>query len=370
MGKESGLFSQTRIGALTLANRFVRSATWEALCDAKGMVTDELVALYVRLARGEVGLIMTGHCFVAPEGQAGPGQMACHDREHFQGLAAMVEAVHAAGGRIMLQLAHAGCMASPALTGRPPLGPSSLADKGCLAMEGEDLERTVSAFARAAGRARAAGFDGVQIHAAHGYLLSQFLSGYFNQRNDAYGGVLQNRARLPMEVYRAVRAETGPDYPVWAKLNCEDFLENGLTLEEMLTVSSTLRAAGLDGVEMSGGTGLSGSRIPVRQAENFQGPFYLEQAARFQETVDCPLMLVGGIRSLEQARDIVGSGLADLVAMSRPLLAEPDLVAKWRKGKSVETRCASDNLCLKGGHAGEGVYCRVTDAGLDLVREA
>jgi 2,4-dienoyl-CoA reductase-like NADH-dependent reductase (Old Yellow Enzyme family) len=263
----SVMFEPVKIGALELPNRFVRSATWEGLATDDGAATERLTGLMAELARGGVGLIISGHAFVVPQGQAGPRQLGCYDDALTSGLAEMAGAVHAAGGRIALQLAHAGLQAPAKLTGGPPVGPSS--DPPPAGSPGRELTPAeiadlAAAFGRAASRAREAGFDAVQIHAAHAYLLSQFLSPAFNHRSDDYGGPIENRARALLEVYGQVRRAVGADFPVMIKINSSDFLEGGLTPEDSIKAVQLLVEAGLDAVELSGGTGASGRFIPVR----------------------------------------------------------------------------------------------------------
>ncbi|MBW2619176.1 MAG: NADH:flavin oxidoreductase, partial [Deltaproteobacteria bacterium] len=216
----SKLFEATSIKSLTLANRFIRSATYSGLASEDGFVTPELTLVMVGLAKGQVGLIITGHAYVRPEGQAGPRQLGIYDDALVPGLTEMVEAVHGAGGKIVVQLAHAGLAAPSKLTGQEALGPS--AAKGYYPSEPRKLTETqidelVEAFGQAAGRAKAAGFDGVQVHAAHGYLLSQFLSPAFNQRTDAFGGSVEKRAAFPARVVRAVRQAVGQERPILVK---------------------------------------------------------------------------------------------------------------------------------------------------------
>jgi 2,4-dienoyl-CoA reductase-like NADH-dependent reductase (Old Yellow Enzyme family) len=191
------LFEHTTIGNMSLSNRFVRSATWEGLADKNGSVTSRLIEMMVKLVRGEVGLIISSYAFVSPGGQSSPGQLAVYDDRFLPGLGDMAHAVHSAGGKMALQLVHGGCSSNSALSGLEPVGPSVLSN--CREASREDIAAIISAFARAAGRAKQAGFDAVQIHAAHGFLLSQFLSPAFNKRKDQYGGQLENRARLVLE---------------------------------------------------------------------------------------------------------------------------------------------------------------------------
>ena len=252
----SHLFEPARIGSMTLRNRFVRSATWEAMATPEGTVTPRLVDTIAALARGGVGLIISSHAYVSPEGQAGPGQIGAYKDELSPGLKQMAAAARDHGAKILLQLAHAGYFAAQALTGRPPPAVSAavrLDDIPRRELTTGDIQAVVRAFAAAAARAKTAGFDGVQIHSAHGYLLNQFLSPLFNRRSDEYGGALQNRVRVHLETLRAVRAAVGEDYPVLIKLNGRDFIEGGLEPEDAVAAAVLMEAAGLDAVELSSG---------------------------------------------------------------------------------------------------------------------
>ncbi len=359
------LFETTTIKSMSLTNRFVRSATWEGMAKEDGSCPRKLTDLMVRLAKGGVGLIITSHAYVSREGQARHWQLGIYSDELVSGLAAIADAVHKAGGKIAVQLAHAGCHADPNLTGQMPLGPSSMNGEGvpnCLEMTGNDFQMVAKAFGKAAVRAQAAGFDGVQIHAAHGYLLSQFLSPFYNRRNDQYGGSVENRARLLLEVAHNIRDKVGDRFPVMVKMNSEDFVTGGLTVEEMLGVASILESAGIDAIELSGGTRYSGDYMwarPGRLNTEKMEVYYLEAARKFKERVSVPLMLVGGIRSYAVAERIVKEGIADYVSLSRPLIREPDLVNRWRSGDTGKARCLSDNLCYEPAIAGEGLYCVV-----------
>ena len=229
-------------------------------------------------------------------------------------------------------------------------------------MTSEDIDAVTQAFAAAAVRARTAGFDAVQIHAAHGYLLSQFLSPFFNKRNDEYGGSIENRARLAVEVLKAVRSAVGADFPLLIKLNAEDFLPGGLTLEDMIRTAVMLEGDGIDAIELSGGTFLSGKHGPSRQGKPGPGEpeAYYEAAARlYKEKVRVPLVLVGGIRTFETAERLVTEGVCDYVALCRPLIREPGLVNRWKSGDTGPAACVSDNGCFQPGFQGKGVYCVV-----------
>jgi 2,4-dienoyl-CoA reductase-like NADH-dependent reductase (Old Yellow Enzyme family) len=358
------LFEGTSINGMSLANRFVRSATWEGLADEDGAVTPRLIEMMVELARGEVGLIISSYAFVSPEGQSSPRQLAAYNGSFLPGLRDMVREVHAIGSKIALQLVHAGCQANADLSGLEPLGPSKVEKDGrpiCRMASKEDVKSIISAFTQAADLAKQAGFDAVQIHAAHGFLLSQFLSPAFNKRTDEYGGELANRARLLLEIVRSMRETVGPRYPILIKINSEDFLEDGLSRTEAVEVSGWLEQASIDAIEFSGGTALSPEKFsPVRSGKlktPEQEVYYREAARLYKQKVTIPLILVGGIRSYGVAEELVREKTADYISMSRPLICEPGLVKRWREGDRRPAECVSDNACFAPAMDGRGLYC-------------
>jgi 2,4-dienoyl-CoA reductase-like NADH-dependent reductase (Old Yellow Enzyme family) len=356
------LFETTRINEMVLANRFVFSATWLGLADEEGHSTTRQADYLAERARRGVGLIITGHAYVAPEGKAGARQTAACDDRFLPGLKEMADTVHLAQGKVVLQLSHAGCYAPPGITGLDVVGPSANDAAGfpnCRELTIDEIERVVTAFGQSAARAKIAGFDGVQIHAAHGYLLSQFLSPYFNRRTDGYGGSIENRARIVLETLHAIRSAVGADYPVLIKINAEDFVQGGLTVEEMLRVAFLLEQAGIDAIEMSGGTIASGALIPIRPGllERENEGYYRDAALRFKESIGVPLMLVGGFRSFEVCEEVVGKGRADYVSLSRPLICEPNLVERWESGDTAKSACISCNGCIKAGFKEGSVRC-------------
>jgi 2,4-dienoyl-CoA reductase-like NADH-dependent reductase (Old Yellow Enzyme family) len=330
-----------------------------------GSATERLIEVSAQLALGGVGLIISGHTYVSREGQAGNGQLGVYSDDLVKGLAAMTERIHGLGGTIALQLAHAGSRAASRLSGLEPMGPSVfVSDSKSIGREmtRKDIEAVTQAFAAAAIRARTAGLDAVQIHAAHGYLLSQFLSPFFNKRNDEYGGSIENRAQLAVEVVKAVRKAVGADFPLLIKMNSEDFLPGGLTVEDMVRAAAMVEEAGIDAIEMSGGTFLSGKYLPSRLGKPASGEpeAYYEAAARlYKEKVRVPLILVGGIRTSETAERLVTEGVCDYVALCRPLIREPGLVNRWKSGDTGPAACVSDNGCFEPGFQGKGVYCVV-----------
>jgi 2,4-dienoyl-CoA reductase-like NADH-dependent reductase (Old Yellow Enzyme family) len=278
------------------------------------------------------------------------------------GLEAMAKAVHENGGKIVMQLAHAGFFANAKLTGQTPLAPSNVegfAKSPRKEMTVEDIRDVVESYGAAAKRAQNAGFDGVQIHAAHGYLLSQFLSPAFNRRNDAYGGDIRHRAGAVVEVLQQIRQAVGREYPVLVKMNCRDFIENGLVVEDSLEVGAMLESEGIDAIELSGGVlvggKLSPSRVGIKSEE--KEAYFQDDAGAFKEKVSVPLILVGGNRSFQVAERLINEGITDYISMSRPLIREPDLINRWRAGDLSKAACVSDNMCFRPGQKGEGIYC-------------
>jgi 2,4-dienoyl-CoA reductase-like NADH-dependent reductase (Old Yellow Enzyme family) len=364
------LFSPAAIWSMPLRNRTVRSATWEGLAADNGAATPALIDLMTRLAGNEIGLIISGHAYVSREGQAGPWQLGIHDDSILGSLTAMADAVHTQGGHIALQIAHAGCYSAQPLSGLEAMGPSAMDGSRspvCRAMTEEDIRYVTEAFANGARRARTAGFDAVQIHAAHGYLLSEFLSPYFNRRTDSYGGSLENRARLVLEVYQAVRAAVGSNYPILIKLNSEDFVEGGVTIEAMLAVADMLQTAGIDAVELSGGTlyasGDMSSLRPGRLDTPDQEAYYRKAARRFKQRLSVPLILVGGILSFEVVEALLTDGTADFVALCRSLIREPDLIRRWHQGDRGKARCLLCNGCFGPIMQGQGPRCILEQPG-------
>jgi 2,4-dienoyl-CoA reductase-like NADH-dependent reductase (Old Yellow Enzyme family) len=357
------VFEETNIRSLRLRNRFVRSATWLGMADDDGSATPRLIETTAESARHGVGLVISGYAYVRRDGQSAPAQLGAHSDDMIDGLRKVADAVHEVGGSIILQLMHGGLFSMPGPSNLPAISPSVLStpegDVG-REMSDEEIPALTRSFAEAAVRGKEAGFDGVQIHAAHGFLLSQFLSPFFNHREDEYGGSVVNRARMPVEVIAGVRAAVGSGYPILAKINANDFLEGGFDEEQMVMVSSLLEEASVDAVELSGGTFFA---YLIKQWEGFFSPlfkdgvYYKEGAKLFKEKVGVPLMLVGGIRTLEESEELVREGITDYVSLCRPLIRQPDLIQRWESGDSAPSECISDNACFDPGLVGQGVHC-------------
>lgn len=359
---KSPLFESSTINGMNLANRFVRSATWEGMATEDGRVTPRLIDTMVELAIGGVGLIISGHAYVTQSGQASPWQLGLYDDSLIDGLRSMTDAVHAADGRIVAQLAHAGHFALEKAIGTPPVVASNfeeLAQTPRTELSMADIQRLKNSYIAAARRAQIAGFDGIQLHSAHGYLLSQFLSPWFNRRSDEYGGSLKNRARIHVETIRAIRQAVGQDFPMLVKMNSEDFADGGLTVTESIDAARLMVAAGLDAVELSGGLLTGGKLSPSRPNINKtdKEAYFSDSAQAFKKALDVPLILVGGIRSLDVAQRLLDAGAADYFSMSRPLIREPGLIKRWQRGDRSRARCLSDNLCFRPGMTGKGIYC-------------
>ena len=360
----SELFEATSINGMIIKNRFVRSATWEGMSENDGMCTGRLIDLMDKLAEGEVGLIITGHAYVQKKGKASPWQTGVYDDRLIPGLCEMTDAVHKRDGKIVLQIAHAGMYANTGIKGDIPFAPSLVSGfrkSATQEMTLQDIQDVVEAFGLAAKRAKRAGFDGVQIHAAHGYLLSQFLSPAFNKRQDQYGGSLENRAAVLIEVLKSIRNRVGESYPVLIKMNTRDFLEGGLELDDSIKVAAMMEKAGINAVELSGGTIASGKNGPVRTGivSGKNEAYFKDAASAFKEKIDLPIMLVGGIRSFSLARQLVNDNVADYISMSRPFIREPDLIKRWKTGDHNQAACISDNKCFIPARNGKGIYCVV-----------
>jgi 2,4-dienoyl-CoA reductase-like NADH-dependent reductase (Old Yellow Enzyme family) len=331
-----------------------------------GEMTDPLVDLYARLAAGGIGAIITGHLYVEPRGKYARGQVGIHSDDVLPGLRGLVERVRGHGAVIFAQLAHAGSQSR--VPGLIPLAPSPvpnpLTGQTVAGGSGEEIEQAVEAFAVAAKRAVAAGFDGVHIHAANGYLISEFGSPLTNGRDDRWGGDATRRGEFARTVVEAVRGSVPQGFPVTMKIGMVDAVEGGLGLEETLPRARQLVAAGLDAIEVSCGlmdapTDSANTYVavgPRRAARDLllhrvigapRPEAYFRPLARaLKGEVDTKVILVGGLRSTSMMRDAIASGDADFVAMARPLIREPDLSAQIQAGREGLVDCTSCNLCL------------------------
>lgn len=357
------LFDQTTINGMIMRNRLVRSATWEGMCEADGRPTEKLAHWYRDLARGGVGLIITGYSFVRPDGKQLPGKMGIHTDDFAREMKALTKAVHDQQGKICIQLVHAGGQTDAATAHCQPLAPSAVQVEQFpelpQEMSKKDIAEIVVAFADAARRAKTFGFDAIQLHGAHGYLINQFLSPLTNKRTDEYGGSIEKRCQFLLEVYHAVRETVGEDFPVLIKLNGSDFVEGGLSIEDAVYAATMLDNAGIDAIEVSGGTSASGDKTPVRIKieKPEQEAYNLSLAKQIKKATNCPVMVVGGFRSYEVAEKSVKDEGIDYISMARPFIREPDLAQRWSQGDPSPAKCISCNGCFQPGLKEGGIYC-------------
>lgn len=346
------LSDQTSIAGLHLKNRLVRSATRDGLADDRGHVTAALLERYIELARGGVGTIITGHAYVTEKEQSWrPGQMGIYNDSFIVDYQPLTAAVHAYDCRIILQLSCLGAQTFADVGGKLIWGPSPVADLATGIVPREmtraDIGFLQTAFAAAALRARAAGFDGVQIHAAHGYLHNKFLNPYYNRRTDEYGGCVDSRVRMLSETYAAMRNAVGDEYPLLVKVNCDDFQAGGMPFEECRQICRQLDAAGIDAIEISGGSLSSPHNFgPIRTNVSEHPSYFLRYAADIAERVAAPVLLVGGNRDFSSLTRVLNRTEIQLISLCRPLICQPDLVSRWLSGEDIKPMCTSCNQCL------------------------
>lgn len=318
----------------TLKNRIAKSAMSDSLGDGAGNPTEDQIRLYERWAKGGLALSVIGEVQGSPHFAEKPGNLILNshsDRDRFERLA---KAGASDNAQIWPQLGHAGAMADAPIS--TPKGPSALDLPGltCGALSLDEIHALPAEFARTADFAKQLGFGGVELHAAHGFLLSQFLSPLFNRREDSYGGPLQNRMRLLLEVISAVRKAVGSEFPVGIKLNATDQLEGGFAEDESLEVIAALDETGTDLIDISGGTYFPGAASSSDRAGS--GPYFLEFAARARAMTDIPLMVTGGFKTLAQAESAIADGTADIVGLARALVIDPELPSCWLSGMRGE----------------------------------
>ena len=333
----------------TLPNRIAKSALSETLGSASLRVTPQLPVLYRRWARGGAGLLMTGNVMIDRRHIGEPNNVVLEDDRDMELLREWAAAGQSAGGQIWMQLNHPGKQA-PIVINSAPIAPSALPLKAGLKpyfampreMTEDDIEDVIRRFARSAQLAELAGFDGVQIHAAHGYLLSQFLSPNHNKREDRWGGSIENRMRLVLEVYRAMRAATGTAFSIGIKMNSADFQRGGFDEGDATTVARTLAEEGIDLIEISGGSYetpalVTGNTGKVKDSTRQREAYFLEFAEQLRSQVNVPLMVTGGFRTAAGMAHAVSSGACDLTGLGRPLCVEPELPAELLAGQDVQS---------------------------------
>jgi 2,4-dienoyl-CoA reductase-like NADH-dependent reductase (Old Yellow Enzyme family) len=363
----SSLFQQTSIGDLVLRNRIVRSATCDCLADGGGHVTDEQIDLFSTLAAGGVGLIITGITYSHTSGQIVAHQSSLADDDCIPGLARLTAAVHEQGGKVAVQLFHGGRDCAEFLKGTAELAmaPSSLRDDPYFPEEyrsitEDEIWGIIDSFGSAASRAKEAGFDAVQLHAAHAFLPSQFLSPYANRRDDDFGGSLENRLRFHHEIYQAMRADVGGGYPLLIKLGVEDGFPGGLEFGEGLEAAQRVAAQGWDALEISQGLRgewYDGTEWRTRIHSVDDEGYFRTWAKEIKARVNVPVITVGGLRSPGLMEEVLQRNEADLVSLCRPLIRQPGLIADWASGKMTTAECDSCNKCLEALRDGRSLRC-------------
>lgn len=344
------LFSPCAIGTLQTKNRIVMPPMATNYASPEGFVTDRLIAYYVERARGGVGYITVEHTGILQQGKASPRMLLISTDEHASGMARLIEAVHRAGGKIVVQINHAGRQTSSAVTGSPIVGPSPIACPTRNEIPREltigEIEEITQAFSAAAQRVKSAGADGVELHMAHGYLICAFLSPFSNRRSDRYGGDLEGRTRFARDVLHSVRNRVGPDFPIVCRMSADEYVDGGLRIEETKQIARILEKEGADALHVSACNAASGYlNHPTYYVE--EGVF-VHLAEAIKSAVRLPVITVGRIRNPVMADQIVRDGKADLVSMGRALIADPYLPRKAEAGRFEEIiPCLSCNRCVQ-----------------------
>lgn len=339
----SALFEELVINGMRAKNRFVRAATYEGLATDDGHLTSELMAIHEELAEGGVGTIIAGYAYVTADEQPNPNMLGIYDDSFIPEYRELVDVVHERGAAFVSQIVYGGSASRLDPPSKRILGPSAIANPktGIVPAEAtkRDIEMLVSAFAAAAGRARAAGFDGVELHAAHGYLLSQFLNPLLNKRVDEYGGSVENRARIITESVTAIRNEVGAGYPLLVKLNSSDGVEGGLTERDSIEAARLLAESGVDAIEVSGAWRACEPKVYRDK------PYFADYAKQLVREVGVPVVLTGGNRTIDVMEHLAAEDGIAAFGLCRPLICEPDLVNRWRDDPSYRARCTSCNQC-------------------------
>lgn len=355
------LLEPIRINQLELPNRLIQPAMVTNYCHADGLATDKFIAYHERRARGGWGLIITEDYAISPKAGGYVGLPGLWSDEQIPSHRAFVGRIHAAGGRIAAQIYHAGRETSRAITGEQPVAPSAIRDPTMpdtpRALTVPEIRRIVSDFAECAFRVKQAGFDAVEIHGAHGYLICEFLSPFSNKRADEYGGTIVNRARFAVEVTQAVRAKVGPDYPIIYRMSTQEYVPGGLTLAETQIAAKLLQEAGVDCFHCAQGTYLT-QYIIVPPFFTPKAP-YIDNAAAIRSVVDVPVIAVGKINDPYLAESVIEQGKADMVSMGRGSIADAEAPRKIMEGRADDVRrcigCVQG--CVGENFAGEPIRC-------------
>jgi 2,4-dienoyl-CoA reductase-like NADH-dependent reductase (Old Yellow Enzyme family) len=363
------LFEPVSIKYLTLRNRFVRSATYDGCAERNGHVSRKQLKMVEDLACGGVGLIITGITHVHASGKISPVQNSLADDDCIPGFRDLAAAAHEHGAALAVQLFHAGREVGRVYkSGRKQaLAPSQVLDDPDFkyphrAMTEEEIQEVIRAFGEAAGRAREAGVDAVQVHGAHAYLLSQFLSPFTNRRTDRWGGKLENRLRLHHEIYRAIRSRVGEDYPVLVKIGVQDNFSGGLEFQEGKQAALLHARWGYDALEVSSGlrgSGYEQTEFRTKISRLDREGYFRDWCREIRPEAAVPVMMVGGLRTFSLLEEVIQNGEADFVSLCRPLIREPQLIRDWQNNDRHRATCVSCNKCFEALLEGQTLHCVV-----------
>jgi 2,4-dienoyl-CoA reductase-like NADH-dependent reductase (Old Yellow Enzyme family) len=380
------VFENVKISGIMMKNRIIRSATHEGMCDENGRPTEELIRTYEQLAKGGVGAIISGFVGIMQNGKYSSKGMGMIDTDdNISSFRNMVDRVHACDTPIIMQIVHCGRQTRSKFTGYPTVAPSAIRDKVFNEdkpheLKEDEINEIIDNFILAIERAKKSGFDGVQLHMAHGYLLSSFLSPHMNKRKDKWGGTTENRFRIVKEILLRARQVVG-NFPILAKISAYEKSDDGMNIEEAVRISKYLEELGCDAIEVScgiieDGFWTSRGEFPfeiiaaynyrIKSIPQFLKPlvkpifkkqlaspkpyelFNLDSAERIKKHVSIPVIVVGGIRKFADIKDIIENNRCDFVSMAKPFIIEPNIANKFKEGKQLESKCIDCNYCLIG----------------------
>jgi len=379
------VFETSLLAGIRMKNRILRSATYEGMCDALGHPQPSYYKLYEKVSSGGTGAIITGYVAVNRTGRMPRFMGIIDDDAYIEEFGKLSTKVHANDTPIIMQIAHCGGLSTKAVTNTEPVAPSAfvnnLSRQKARELSHSEIEEIVSDFVKAIIRVRQAGFDGVQIHAAHGYLLSEFLSPHVNKRLDKWGGSTENRCRIIVEIFERARKQVG-DYPILIKISAYDFDKGGMRVDESIKIAQMLESAGCSAIEVSCGgindsfPSIRSNEFPVKAALAFVSPFKkmpapvkflasiimrftmksytplfnynVDAAVQIKKNIDIPVIVVGGIHKLIDIGDIICNKGIDYISMCRPFIIEPTIVKKFQENKQHESRCINCSYCLMG----------------------
>ena len=356
------IFDNIQIGKLNLTNRLVRSATWENMATQTGHMTDRLYDIYSELAKSQIGLIITGYANVVEDEKPNPGMMGIYNDSFIEEYRKLTSMVHEKGSKIVMQVAYGGTKTTYNVGERIIFAPSEVVELGTNTLGKEmtiqEINDMITAFGQAGRRVKESGFDGIELHAAHTYLINQFLSPYYNRRTDEYGGSLQNRMRFLLETCEEIIKQTGEGYPLIVKLTATEFIDDGQSFEDTRAIVKKLEEIGVTAIEISGNIHGKASKMAGQMFDGYElkkEGYFTEYAKIISEEVKIPVITVGGFREPAQIEDVLNKTQIEAVALSRPLICEPSLVSRWANENTEKAKCISCSKC----RTSEGNYCTI-----------